>query len=170
MGLGHTEGGEGSDDVCGSRRRRGERTERRGRGRRGRGWRRVDGREERIERGRGGKWYNHCASTHLHCVVSVPLPARLTDAVVDAHVDLRIELQSEDVERGEWVALLTPFILSPPASTDGAVDLWHAKVAGSGRSRHSQWRSKVGRRTDSVSMDEEFRGAPNQVMLRVLLR
>jgi hypothetical protein len=51
----------------------------------------------------------------------VPLPARLTDAVIDGDVDLRVELQSEDVGRGEWVALLAPQMTPLPAALDGAL-------------------------------------------------
>jgi hypothetical protein len=100
-------------------------------------------------------------------VVSVSLLARLTDAVVDGDIDVSVQKQSEDVWGGERVVLLTPIILSLPASTDRAADLRHAKVAGSGRSQHSQHSKRVGRRADGVSTEEEFRGAPNKVIRRV---
>jgi hypothetical protein len=125
---GHTEGGdsgEGSDDVCGSRRRRGER---RGRGRRGRGWRRVDGREECIERERRGQRYYTCASIQPPRVVSVPVPTLAADAIVDGDINLGVQLQSEDIWRGEWIAPLAPSItaLSAPIYRAVKFSTWHS--------------------------------------------
>ena len=62
-------------------------------------------------------------STQRHAVVPVPLPARLTDAVVDGDVDSRIEVQSEDVGSGERVALLAP--RAAPAATPQHWTLGH---------------------------------------------
>ena len=92
---------------------------------------------ERIKRGGGGGRYNPSASTQPHRVVSVPLPACLTDAVVDGHVDLWIELQGEDVGRGERVALLAPRMAPPLTSQYGTLKSRHCPKGGEGRFTNS---------------------------------
>jgi hypothetical protein len=71
----------------------------------------VNGGDEHIERTGGGLGHYTCASIQSNLVISVPLPARLTDTVVDSNIDLWIQLQTEDVGRGERVALLAPVLL-----------------------------------------------------------
>jgi hypothetical protein len=54
-------------------------------------------------------------------VVDVTLIALPADAVVGGGVDLRVELQGEDVGRGERVALLAPSIAVRTAAIYGAL-------------------------------------------------
>ena len=142
----------------------------RGRIRRWRGWeKRMDGcREECVEWGRGDVGHYSRPSIQLHRVVSVPFPAALTDAVVDGDIHQRIELQSEDVERGERVTFLAP--LAAPCSTavHGTPQQRHHKKEGEGgHETHSGGVRRAGEQM-GVCMQEEFRGAPYEVWLRVL--
>ena len=59
--------------------------------------------------------------------VTVPLPARLTDAVVDGDIDLSVQLQCEDVGGGEWIAPPTPSVTPHPAAVRWTllVGRWH---------------------------------------------
>ena len=139
--------------------------EERGIGGRGKG---ADGgREECVEwRGRDGGHYS-CPSIQPHRVVSVPLPAWLADAVVDGDVDVRIQLQSEAVGRGERVTFLAP--LAAPCSTTGdrtSQQRHHTKEGKGGHDTHSTGEEWAGEQM-CVSMDEEFRGLPYEVSLRV---
>jgi hypothetical protein len=80
--------------------------------------------------------YHTRASVQSHAVVPVPFPARLTDAVVDGDVHLRIELQSEDVGRGERIALLAPLVAPQTTAVYRTATLGggHTEVATNGDS------------------------------------
>jgi hypothetical protein len=133
---------------------------------------RSDGREECVERGGGCRWYYPRASIQPHRVVFVPLPASLTDVSVDGEVHLRIELQSEGVGRWKWVALLAPTITALPTTTDGTA-AFHAagpensKPSSAQTVTRNRGRMWVGEQM-GISMEEEFKGAPYNISLRVV--
>ena len=54
-------------------------------------------------------------------MVSVPVPTLAADAIVDRDVDFRVELQSEGVGRGEWIASLTPTVAQLATSHNGTL-------------------------------------------------
>ena len=84
----------------------------------------MDGcREECVEWGRGDGGRYLRPSIQPHRGVAVSLPARLTYAVVDGDIQLRIELQSEAAGRGKRVALLAPAITALTTATDGTASL-----------------------------------------------
>ena len=100
-------------------------------------------------------------------MISVPLPTSLTDAFVDRQVDLCVELQSEGVSRGKWMAPLAP--LAAPCSTAvnrTALQRHHRKEGKGGHETHSTGEEWAGEQM-CVSMDEDFRGLPYKVWLRV---
>jgi hypothetical protein len=66
-------------------------------------------------------------------MISVPLPALLTDAVVDCDIDLRIELKSEAIARGERVTLLAPRMAPSLTSQYWALQSRHRPKGGEGR-------------------------------------
>ena len=68
-----------------------------------------------------------CVHPSCHRVVTVPLPARLADAVVDGDVELCIELQSKAVGSGKRMASLAPSVTALCTPIYRAVQLstWH---------------------------------------------
>ena len=127
-------------------------------------------RQECVEkRGGDGRHYSG-AAVELHRGVSVSLPARLTDAVVDRNVDGAVELQRELIGRRQWVTLLAPAVTEQPASQHRTLRWRHPgqyqTVPHEANGRGEAWQGQQ----LSVSLKEDFTGLLDRLSLRMALR